>query len=195
MKILSVLVSFFIAIPAFAFSYEDIYNSCIWDGEEYLKKPVLEEHTMWTKYVYDLHQQGDFTTGDFEGIGSCRFFSTGLGEDFESALEKVTETGYQTPTMAYFFHGNGNNMAIPGAYYAAGGELVVAKNFYSHDRPACTVQKQNLITASEAASIRFEDISVKVNQYGGVSAIINKNTPEATMYGVCHFHKLSDENQ
>lgn len=172
---------------------------CIWEGEEYLKDPVINEGQFWMRVVYNLHQQQnneDYNSGaiDFEGIGSCRFIPRSLGPNVDSAITAYLEKGSEIiPSRAYLDLRLGTKFLVPRATYAAGTNLIfIEKDFYSMDPPACKAQKAGMIELGRnSAGIRVDDIVIRKHDKGGVTAILfEKSASESLYYGVCHFAKI-----
>ena len=94
------------------------------------------------------------------------------------------------PSRAYLKVDGGVEIILPQAFYTAGtNQLVVFKDFYSTNRPLCEKQKQEMKDLGEQSQgIRFADVSTKRNTYGGISVILNEQTPGASYLGVCYFH-------
>jgi hypothetical protein len=192
MKSAVLFLSLFVSTNVFAAS-----DWCIWDGEEYLKEVVNSENT-WMEAVYDLHVADDSTdVGEFEGVGSCRFMDRTLGATPQDVLNKYVDKdtfSFIIPSRAYLkISLNSQEMVLPAAFYSAGSNWVyVEKDFYSVNRPVCEKQKDQMITLGQSASgIRFTDIEYKMNRHGGVSAVVNTNSPDSNYLGICHFHKVA----
>ncbi|MCC6138359.1 MAG: hypothetical protein IT287_06980 [Bdellovibrionaceae bacterium] len=171
---------------------------CIWDGEEYIKEAMAsgtENSKHWLQAVYELHtaeSSADLDTATpIEGVGSCRFIDRSLAEKPQDVInEYVKSYSVIIATRAYLKVGASNEIVIPEAYYSAGSNWIyVEKNFYAMDRPICEKQKAQMIQlGKEAQGIRFTDAEYKTNKFGGVSAVINGNTPGTNYLGVCHFN-------
>ncbi len=194
MKALVLIASLIFSSSALA-----LESWCIWDGEEYIKESMEQNKLHWLQAVYALHSADDSAdvatpvTGEaaFEGVGSCRFIDRNLGETAADVINAYV-TSYSTiiATRAYLKMDASNEIVLPKAYYAAGTNWVhVEKDFYSMDRPMCEKQKAQMIDLGKNGSgIRFTDVEYKKNKHGGVSAIINANSPMANYLAVCHFN-------
>ncbi len=174
---------------------------CIWDGEEYIQDIMKSENKHWLQAVYSIHTAdtsmeitagtGTTTDEEFEGVGSCRFFDRSLAENAGDAINAYVEKGFSiVATRAYLKLAASSEIVLPKAFYAAGTNwLYVEKDFYSVDRPTCEAQKAQMIQlGKDSSGIRFTDVEYKKNNEGGISAIINANTPGTNYLGVCHFN-------
>lgn len=171
-------------------SYAD-ENWCIWDGEQYIKDRVVAGK-VWLEVVLDLHTKGSAeVTSPFEGVGSCRFLDRNLGEKPADVIAAYVN-GFSTivATRAYLKMAESNEIVLPNAYYSAGNNWIhVNKDFYALDKVLCEKQKAQMTTLGQTAQgVRFSDVEFKTNSFGGVSAIINGNSPESNALGICHFH-------
>ncbi|MBY0315125.1 MAG: hypothetical protein K2Q26_06375 [Bdellovibrionales bacterium] len=187
------------SLNVFAANQNVSHQWCIWEGEEYLKGPVLDEGQFWMRVVYDLHQKPnneDYNVSpiDFEGIGSCRFIPRSLGPNVDSAITAYLDKGSEIiPSRAYLDLRLGTKFLVPRATYAAGTNLIfIEKDFYSMDPPACKAQKAGMIELGRnSAGIRVDDIVIRKHDKGGVTAILfEKSASESLYYGVCHFAKV-----
>lgn len=174
---------------------------CIWDGEEYIQEIMQKQNKHWLQAVYALHTAEDSTevtagTGtttdsEFEAVGSCRFIDRSFAEDTGENINAYVEKGFSIiATRAYLKMSASSEIVLPKAFYAAGTNwLYVEKDFYSVDRPTCEEQKAQMIQlGKDSSGIRFTDVQYRKNSYGGVSAIINAETPGTNYLGICHFH-------
>jgi len=194
MKTLLFSALMFVAATAGATDYE---NSCIWKGEEYLKKAVLDEGTQWVQAVYNLYAEDDAAapTEAFEGVGSCRFIPRNLGATAAEAIKAHVEKGIVIiPTKAYLtYDGAVTKVVIPSASYAAGTNyLFVQKDFYnSNDKAMCDKQMEDTVTLGQSSSdLGLKDAVAKKHSLGGVAMLINENEPSANYLGICHFHSF-----
>lgn len=175
-------------------------NWCIWDGEEYIQASMKQNSQHWLQAVYALHTSDSSSDVNapqtpeamaFEGVGSCRFIDRSLGGTAKETIDAYVKSySLIIATRAYLKMGASNEIVMPEAYYAAGTNWVyVAKNFYSMDRPVCEKQKAQMMELGKnGQGIRFTDVEYKKNSFGGVSALINANTPDTNYLGVCHFN-------
>lgn len=191
-----------VAVVVFASVSAQAEDWCIWDGEEYIQTIMQNEGKHWLQAVYGLHTDSNSTDitadpaaqpGDtnYEGVGSCRFIDRAYAENAGDAINIFVEKGYSIiATRAYLKMAASNEIVLPKAFYAAGTNwLYVEKDFYSMDRPVCEAQKAQMIQlGKDSSGIRFTDVEYKRNANGGVSAIINANTPGTNYLGVCHFN-------
>lgn len=191
----SVLFSIIVLLAASSQAATDTFsNACFWKGEENIKKSVIEDKLMWLEAVYLAHETGGDTPAAFEGIGSCRFVPRTLGETSEDVIKNHIEKGYViTATRAYLkIEGGVKKVVIPSATYAAGTNyLFVKKDFYSMNNvELCMDQQKQVETIGKAAKdLGLTDIQFSGNDYG-VTAIINGDSPEANLFGICNFHSL-----
>lgn len=165
---------------------------CIWDGEEYIKGQMTENKQHWLQAVYALHTADSSTDAEaFEGVGSCRFIDRSLGGTAAEVISGYLNSySLITATRAYLKMGDSNEIVMPEAFYAVGTNWVyVEKNFYSMNRPMCEKQKAQMVELGKnGQGIRFTDVEYKKNKFGGVSAVINANTPDTNQLGICHFN-------
>lgn len=193
---MAVLVSSISAFAGSTTSQSPTHQWCIWEGEEYLKAPVLNQGRFWMQVVYDLHTQGSEInkSDDFEGVGSCRFIPRSLGPNVAEAISAYLQKGVTIiPSRAYIKIDGDVKFVLPQAEYMAGTNLLVFnKDFYSLDVKACHEQKTDMIKMGQnSGSLRVDDIVFKKNVYGGVSAVVfEKSSAQSLYYGVCHFSQI-----
>lgn len=193
----SLIASFVVGLTIIASASQTTPSWCIWDGEEYLKAPVLDQGRFWMDVVHNLHVNGEELSQEnsFEGVGSCRFIPRSLGPNASDAIKSYIDHGHEIiPTRAYLsVDGNGTKFVVPNAQYAAGTNfLFFTKDFYSMDRPVCLAQQKTMIEIGQnTGGLRVNDIVIRKNQFGGVSVVLFENNQfESSYYGVCHFHSI-----
>lgn len=62
---------------------------------------------------------------------------------------------------------------------------------YSEPNDDCKRKKRKLrykVSHGKASPITYEDVSIRRTTGGGVTAVINAESPDKDYYGVCHFH-------
>lgn len=198
-KNLLVVAALFVSVNASA-----LEEWCIWDNEEYIKDSMEKNNLHWLEAVYGLHTSSESTDVAapvptptqpdplaFEGVGSCRFIDRSLAEKPADVITKyVASYSFIIPTRAYLKMGASNEIVIPKAFYSAGTNWIyVEKDFYSVDRPVCEKQKAQMIQlGKDSSGIRFNDVEIKKNKFGGVSVVINGADAGTNYLGLCHFH-------
>lgn len=191
-----ILFSILSLVSAGAFAV-DTANSCIWEGEEHLKDAVIGNKIHWLEAAYTVHKNGGDQPIAFEGVGSCRFVKRDLGLTADAVVANYIKNPLTiVPTRAYVkIEGGATKFVIPSAVYSKSTNyLFIKKDFYNlSDKNMCSKQMDDMITLGQAAQdLDLADLEIKGNEYEGITAVINANSPEATYLGVCSFHSIED---
>ena len=188
MKIFS---AFLFTIFCFGNTFASIDNACYWDGEEAVKEYVLDGDNYWIDVINYYYDHGQDVKADFEGVGSCRFISSSLGDTADAAVAAFEKASF-APIIASraYFKISGTTMKLVVASAKVNGTSVTfASDFYADDRPVCLTQRQDMINVGRAsAGLDMLSLSAKKSQEGSIAVLITPTATTTDQYGICNFH-------